>query len=159
MWKKVGIYKITSPSGRVYIGQSWDIGTRRSKYKGNNLKGQIGLTRSFSKYGFDNHSFEIVHELPSDITQEVLDNYEILYCNQYKELGFKMLNMKEPGYGGKHCQETKDRISKINKGRIRTDGSWIGRKHTPESKEKMRLAKLGNKNRLGGNKYFENLIK
>jgi hypothetical protein len=31
---------------------------------------------------------------------------------------------------------------------------WIGKKHTEISKEKMRLAKLNNKNRLGGKKYI-----
>ena len=29
----VGIYKITSPSGKIYIGQSWNISDRISRYK------------------------------------------------------------------------------------------------------------------------------
>jgi hypothetical protein len=47
----VGIYKITSPSGKIYIDQSWDIGMRRYKYKSNNLKGQVKLTNSFKIIG------------------------------------------------------------------------------------------------------------
>jgi predicted GIY-YIG superfamily endonuclease len=33
----IGIYKITSPSGKVYIGQSWDIYDRWKKHKQKNL--------------------------------------------------------------------------------------------------------------------------
>ena len=29
----IGIYKIESPSGKIYIGQSWDIDHRISDYK------------------------------------------------------------------------------------------------------------------------------
>lgn len=159
MWKIVGIYKITSPSEKVYIGQSWDIGNRYSCYKTKSNNGQFKIERSVKKYGFENHKFEIIHELPEDTTQEVLDTYEVLYWSLYKSCGIEMLNLKEPGNShGKHSEETKNRISLKNKGRIRTDKTWVGRKHSPESKEKMRLAKLNNKNRLGGKKYLENLI-
>lgn len=153
----IGIYKITSPSGKIYIGQSWDIGMRKYKYKSGNLKGQVKLTNSFNKYSFENHKFEIIHILPKDITQSILDNYEDFYLNQYKDLGFKMLNSKGAGSYGKHSQETKDKISKINKGRIRVDNIERNKRmvFTEEIKNKMRLAKLGNKNRLGGKKYLQ----
>lgn len=154
----VGIYKITSPNGRIYIGQSWDVRMRLYKYRymsKNNKNGQIILENSLVKHGYDNHKFEIVHELPKDITQEVLNNYEEIYLNQYKDLGFKLLNSKEAGSNGKHSQETKYKISLINRGRKRPDMIERNKKMilSEESRNKMRLAKLGNKNRLGGNKY------
>lgn len=59
-----GIYKITSPLGRVYIGQSIDIHRRWNSYK--KLHGTVcsqkKLYRSLSKYRPENHLFEIIEE-------------------------------------------------------------------------------------------------
>lgn len=113
----VGIYKITSPSGKVYIGQSWDILRRFSDYKKTNGNKQPALFNSFKKYDISNHSFLIVHELPIDVTQEVLNQYEIFYWSQYKDCGFKIMNVREPGSKGKHNTETKSKMSKSAKGK------------------------------------------
>lgn len=59
--KIIGIYKITSPSKRVYIGQSVDIHKRFRNYNTlHNCKGQFRLYNSFLKYGAINHKFEII---------------------------------------------------------------------------------------------------
>ena len=79
----IGIYKITSPSGRIYIGQSWDVNKRFKTYKNLQCKGQTLLYKSLSKYGVENHIFEMIHELPKDVEQSILDTYEILYISQY----------------------------------------------------------------------------
>ena len=55
----IGIYKITSPKGRVYIGQSIDILYRFKKYKQMQCKGQVRLYNSFLKHNVENHLFEI----------------------------------------------------------------------------------------------------
>ena len=59
---KCGIYKITSPSNRIYIGQSIDIERRFKSYKTKKAKNQPKLFNSFLKYGTDNHQFEIIEE-------------------------------------------------------------------------------------------------
>lgn len=123
-----GIYKITSPTGRVYIGQSWDINKRKSSYRySHGTRFQVHLYNSILKYGWINHIFEVVHELPSDITQEVLDQYEVLYWEAYKELGFKMMNIKHPGSGGKHAKETIVKMKEKRKLQV----------YSEESKQKM----------------------
>lgn len=106
----IGIYKITSPSGKIYIGQSWNIQNRFKKYKNCNPE-QIHLFRSFNKYGYNNHTFEVVHILPFDISQIILDRYEQFYMDLYKESGFSLLNTRDAGRGGKHSIETKTLIS------------------------------------------------
>ena len=114
----VGIYKITSPTGKVYIGQSWNIEKRWKKYKDYTCKAQIKLYASFKKHKVKSHIFEIVHELPNDITQKVLDNYEILYWELYILIGINMMNIKVPGLGGKgskHRLETIELISRKQK--------------------------------------------
>lgn len=57
-----GIYKIISPSGKIYIGQSVCIKTRWSSYKTRGCEKQIILQKSFNKYGWKSHIFEIIEE-------------------------------------------------------------------------------------------------
>lgn len=110
--KIVGIYKITSPSGKVYIGQSWNILDRWMDYKCLSCKNQRKLYNSFISYGIDCHKFEIAHELPLDVEQKDLDNFEYCYWDLYKSCGMELLNLREPGSSrGKHSEETKKRMS------------------------------------------------
>ena len=53
------IYKITSPSNKIYIGQTVNIIKRKSYYKKGDCKAQPKLYSSFKKYGWDNHLFEL----------------------------------------------------------------------------------------------------
>lgn len=64
MEKLIGIYKIISPTERVYIGQSINIENRWKNYSRlyESGRGQILLYNSFLKYGVENHTFEIVEE-------------------------------------------------------------------------------------------------
>jgi group I intron endonuclease len=62
----IGIYKITSPSGKIYIGQSTNIENRFNSYRILDCKKQIKLYNSLKKYGWDNHIKEIVEECTED---------------------------------------------------------------------------------------------
>lgn len=152
----VGIYKITSPSGKVYIGQSLRIETRLSQYKIASCKNQRHLHSSILKHGWDTHVFEVIHELPEDISQEVLNTYETLYWQQYKSLGFKMLNIREPGSRGRISEETKQKWKgrvPHNKGKTgNLDPKW-GKKWSPEKTEKrLRTRALNNSDQKASQK-------
>ena len=168
--KKVGIYKITSPSGKVYIGQSWDIEKRLKVYKNIDCKGQRKLHNSLLKYGYLNHKIEIVHQLPIDVEQDILDNYEILYIFQYSSVGIDLLNIKLGGRGGKNSEETKkilsDKFSQehyklyfssIMKGRKNSLGRKISEQHklkisaANKNKPKTEKQRIVAKNRMMGN--------
>lgn len=116
-----GIYKITSPSNKIYIGQTRNWQERLKDYIPNQCKPQIFIYNSLVKHGVNLHKFEIIHYLPEDISQEDLNNYEIIYWEQYKNLGFIMLNIREPGTQGKLSDETKIKISVAKKGRKLTE--------------------------------------
>jgi group I intron endonuclease len=140
-----GIYKITSPTGKIYIGQSVDIRGRKNNYRSLRCKGQAKLYSSFISHGWDKHVFEVVYELPRDVHQSVLNNFEIFYWSQFKEAGFEMLNLKEPGKSGRHSKETRQKISEIQKGKTLSEEtkkkmslSQSGRKHSEESKLKIK---------------------
>jgi group I intron endonuclease len=59
----IGIYKITSPSNKIYIGQSINIERRFKNYNSlSQTKKQVMLHYSFKKHGIDNHLFEIIEQ-------------------------------------------------------------------------------------------------
>ena len=117
-FKMVGIYKITNPNNRIYIGQSWNIESRLYSYKNGRCKNQRKLLNSIKKYGWENHKFEVIHELPVDIDQNILNEYEIIYYNFYKDCEVGFLNLRDPGGSkGKLSEETKKILSDINKGK------------------------------------------
>jgi group I intron endonuclease len=69
-----GIYKITSPTGRIYIGQSKDIERRLKNYTimAKSVQGQVRLHRSLLKHGWSKHSFEVIENC----------NFEDLNCRE-----------------------------------------------------------------------------
>ena len=62
MEKICGIYKITSPTGKIYIGQSRDILKRIKYYNKQYCKCQTKLYHSIKKHGWNTHVFEIIHK-------------------------------------------------------------------------------------------------
>ena len=85
----IGIYKITSPSGKIYIGQSQNIEKRKYYYQKKCSKSQPKLHNSILKYGFENHKFEIVEEC--DV--ELLNERERFYQDLYNVLSDNGLNL------------------------------------------------------------------
>ena len=51
-----GIYKITSPSGGIYIGQSNDVIRRKWEYASIKCCDQPRLYNSLKKYGWNKHT-------------------------------------------------------------------------------------------------------
>lgn len=135
----VGIYKVTSPTGRVYIGQSININKRFRSYYKLDCKKQNKLLNSFKKYGVENHIFETIEECVVDKLNE-----RERYWQDFYEVLHKGLNCKLTEYSdkkGELSEATKNKISKSNKGKqdLRGDKNpMFGKKHSEESKEKMR---------------------
>jgi group I intron endonuclease len=128
------IYCITSPTNKKYIGQSINFKRRFYAYKNVTNSGSYHIKNSLLKYGVDNHTFEILHELPFDSTQTVLNEYEKFYITQYAECGFKMMNIREGGSTGRHSAETKFKIGVKKIG----NKNMAGKTHSEETKAKMK---------------------
>ena len=137
MEKIIGIYKITSPSGKIYIGQSRHC-LYRWKYYYSKLhcKRQRRLYNSLLKYGFDNHVFEILERCAS----EELDDLEIKYIKQYdstnKTIG---MNLRVGGNSATFSDETKELMRQNALGNT----NMLGKTHSKETRE------LISKNRTG----------
>src|SRR6478752_2243162 len=113
----VGIYKITSPNNKVYIGQSTDVIRRWAVHLYPSSK-SYKLRNSLLKYGVASHTFEIIHELPADASSKVLDDYEQLYMDLYRSVGIELMNLKEAGSRGRHSIESRIKIGAASKGHV-----------------------------------------
>lgn len=133
-WKQGIIYKYTSPSGKVYIGQTTDPNKRKSKHKQESNNLQTKFSAAICKYGFENFEYEILFEtkLTEDLQKlkRVLDAMEIAYISYYNSVN----NGYNLSLGG---------------------GGSLGYKHTEEWKEEARMRMLGNQNGLGKTKTDE----
>lgn len=114
-----GIYKITNPSGKVYIGQSIDIENRFKQHKrAFNLGSGTKLYNSFLKYGYDNHSFEVI----SECTIEELNKKERFYQEQFDSVnkGLNLCYTTTEVEKGIVAEEVKNKISKSKTGTPRS---------------------------------------
>lgn len=106
-----GVYKITSPAGKVYIGQTVDWFRRNREYSNmNNSKQQTKLHRSFQKYGIDSHEFTFIEKC--DTAQL---NERERYWQDYYNVVEKGLNCRTTTCNDKSgylCETTKKAISK-----------------------------------------------
>lgn len=142
----IGIYKITSPSGKIYIGQSIFIEARISKYRTAKCKSQNKLYNSILKYGWDNHQFKVIHELPKEATRDLLDEYERLYLDLYTQCGVSLLNIRAGGYTGRLNQSSILKMSEARKGE---KNGMFGKTHTKEVRERISAMLIG---KMAGNK-------
>lgn len=109
----VGIYKITNPNNRVYIGQSVNIRKRLERYERLHCKNQSRLYASLVKYGFSEHIFEIIEEC----TIEQLNERERHWQDFYDVLSENGLNCKLTKTSSKsgYCsEEVRKKISESN---------------------------------------------
>ena len=125
--EKIGIYKITSPTGKVYVGQSIDIPRRFREYINLKCSQQPKLYNSLKKYGPQNHLFEILEICPLN----KLDTKEIFYKLQFNTISRGLNCELYDSKGGPRSEEVKLKISNSKKG---TKGYPLGKPHTEATK-------------------------
>ena len=102
----IGIYKITNPKGKVYIGQSIDVNKRVKDYN-NPQAYQTGkkILNSILKYGIENHEIDIIEEC----NRENLNDREVFWIKEYNSVE-EGLNIQSGGESYKMEQSTKELI-------------------------------------------------
>lgn len=149
-----GIYGLCCrTTGKWYIGQSKNIPTRWNYYSRLKCKGQCKLHAALLKYGYD--EFDKVVLEYCDPMPEILLEAELRWVTQHNSIenGY---NIRSPDLRAEFSDETRLKISKAKTGKSRPPATKIARKHmslsgghrlgtthSPETKLKMRLAKLG----------------
>lgn len=131
---EAGLYRITSPTGKVYIGQSINLQQRLQAYFNlyGFLKSQSKIYASLQKHGVQKHIIEVI-----ELCEVALLNERERYHKEQvvSELGWKLTlfcktddqsagpmhpdtiaKMRKAKLGCKHSEETKQKISSANKG-------------------------------------------
>ena len=146
-----GIYKITNPEGKAYIGLSKDIKTRWESYRTRTgMSKNSSLKFSLIEYGYDNHKFEILEEVDGD--NKKLRERERYWIEKSNTL-VEGLNDNRGGSGtGKHTAEAKSKIGKANsKPKPKDFGANRSKDfYTEEWKEKISKATKGRKSPMKG---------
>jgi len=151
------IYKITSPSGRVYIGQTRNFQSRMSAYRryasvsdedAKKLK-QPKIVNSLRKYGFEKHSVEILLRCGVDD----LSMYERKFIALYDSNSTNGLNCTDGGEGIVNCEQQKIAVRKSNVRRTGETRSTETRRLISEAAKKRdpssRLHSIESKRKIG----------
>lgn len=107
------IYKYTSPSNKVYIGQTIHEHTRYMRHK--RIEWDNKFHRAIKKYGFEKFTYEVIFTIDNDDRKRIkekLDFMERYYIRKYDSLN-NGYNLTEGGEGGsgKHTEEFKKMMS------------------------------------------------
>ena len=141
----IGIYKITSPSGKVYVGQSINIERRFKTYARGSLGSQYRLERSFKKYGFENHLKEVL--LSCEKTE--LNENEFYFQKLYNCIGDNGLNCVIHDIKNKTKEFYEETRVKNSNNRKAEKNPMYGKKLSPEHRLKISLS---NKGKVANNK-------
>lgn len=133
--KKSVIYKITSPSGRYYIGKTIDFNARMANYRSLKGIGQNAIHASILKYGWHNHTVQILEEA----SPEKLNDLEIKYIKELNSfsrnnpMGLNLTRGGDGALGRKDSEEVKKKRA----------AKHIGLKRSDETKKLMSESKKG----------------
>jgi hypothetical protein len=149
----IGIYKITSPTKKVYIGQSVNVERRFKEYKKLKCKSQPILNNSFLKHGVDNHIFEVIESCNVEKLNERERFYQDLYSVLDNGLNCRLTTTKDKS--GFLSAETKLKMSLFQK----SNTHWLYKKHSDITKTKISNKSKGNKYNLGKKHSEETKLK
>jgi len=143
-----GIYKITSPTNKIYIGEATNLKNRCSHYLNpNNVKKQRAIYNSLIKYLPEAHKIEIIELCAKDLLLERERYWQEFYDSVNN--GLNCFLTKTSNCKKLYSDETKKIMS------IRASGennAFYNKKHTKETLEKMSNASKGDKNPNFGGK-------
>jgi group I intron endonuclease len=108
-----GIYRLIFPSGKMYIGQSWDI-EKRMYYYSKNRTTSPKLKNGLFKYGFESVVYDILEYIEE--SQCMMDSREIYWIKELNAID-EGYNLQEGGRGGKHHLDSIKKMSDANKGK------------------------------------------
>lgn len=150
MIKKVGIYKITNPNGKIYIGQTINYDQRLNSYKKYRCKSQLKLYNSLIKYGIEFHTFEFIENCQENLLNERERFWQEHYNVLTDGLNLKLTTSKTRS--GKYSDESREKMKgnrecisgknnpfygKIHSTEVLKKISRLGKGHSDESKSKI----------------------
>lgn len=146
----IGIYKITNPKGKIYIGQSINIERRWREYQRLQCNQSLKLYNSLKKYQYENHIFEIIEECDINLLNDKEEFYILKFNSHINGLNIKLAS--KPSWTGKTRPEHSKLMKEISSFRY---------ERTPEHKQQLRNMMLNvweNKGKEISKKISQNKI-
>jgi len=131
------IYKLTSPSGKCYVGRTYNFFKRMSSHlhKSLNSKNISWLYLAVRKYGWENFNKEVI-DIASDLEDaKQKELYWIKFFDSFNT-GYNGVESSDGGVsweGKKHTQKYKDYIEKVSA----SSKNRVYGKHSEETKHKL----------------------
>lgn len=131
------IYKITSPSGKVYIGKTYDLRKRVNAHKCAAKSGKnLILHNSIRKYGWDAHKLEVIET----VEESLLDEREMFWIKELKTYCYENnmgMNMTKGGDGQRSTWMHRTDLREAQSKRFSGEGNpFFGKNHTEEYKKR-----------------------
>lgn len=150
------VYKLTSPSEKVYIGITCQP-IKKRWMNGHGYKKCPAIYKAINKYGWENFQKEILYEGLSEEHAKYLETYLInAYKSKDKRYGYNLTQGGDGTSGRTQSEETRKKISEKNKGKKISEEQKerlrqinLGKHHSEETKRKMSNTHKGNKYNLG----------
>ena len=139
------IYKLTSPSGKIYIGRTNDFYDRMKDHKSKAKKGiDFPIYRAVRKYGWDNFIKEIIAAAPTEPDAIILEGllikkYDTVrkgYNATYVTTGGGDVLLGQP----EKRKKKKEKLSEMFSGE---KNPMYGKSHTKEAKAKQKVKAKG----------------
>lgn len=156
---KIGlIYKYTSPSGKIYIGQTINEKIRKSKHKIDSKIRKTYFANAIRKYGFESFIYEVIIKFKptTDIQKlkRVLNKLEERYIKLYKSndnnFGYNLNKGGEGNNGYKHSEEMIEYLKTLPKTKEQLDNLTLGRiECSEETKQKHKESQRKRMKRVG----------
>lgn len=139
MKKLIGIYKITSPSGKIYIGQSKDINKRFNQYFKiiDSIKKQPILYNSLKKHGPDSHIFEVLEECEFEQLNIRERYYQDLYIGDGYSLAGTLMNCTLTETSELPRVYSDETLKKMSEKQSGENHPMFGKTHSDEYKRNM----------------------
>jgi group I intron endonuclease len=140
MTQKGIIYKLTSPSGKSYIGQTTKTLDERFEQHSKS-KACVLIHRAIQKYGLENIKKEIIAF--ADVNY--LDDIETYYIVEFNTLCPNGYNIRTGGAkGSRHCAESRE---KMRQSKLGENNHNYGKPRTEEPKKQRKKYQKKNKGR------------
>lgn len=151
------VYKLTSPSNKVYIGITGKSLTKRWS-GGNGYRHCPAMYKCVKKYGWGNIEKELLFDNLTEDEAKLLEKELIKHYKSFdKKFGYNLTEGGDGVSGRRLSEKQKEYIRKINFGKKLTKEQKekikqanLGKHHSEETKRKMSESHKGNKGNLGG---------
>ena len=135
MIKVQGIYKLTSPSNKIYIGQSINLYKRLNCHKNNSTKSKSAIQKCICKYGWENMIVEILWSSETcDGLKNTLNQLEEKYIIDFNSIAPKGYNLQTGGNSKLPSEESKKKMSDQHKGKFPSTETKLKMSETQKKK-------------------------